>query len=301
MPVYNVADYIESSINSCLVQSFDKFEIIVVDDCGTDQSIAIALRLADKDTRIKIVHHEKNFGTYHARHTGVLNATGKYILFLDPDDRVAKDSFIVLYKEFCKNSGIDIFLFNMKFIPSLKAWTRKPRVPIGIFSNENKGDIFKVGSLSFGTGGKVYRRGVLLNAFNSLNIPLSYRLIYGEDVLVFASSFLNSQKISGIENELYLYCRNESSITFDKSAESKINKTAQLETVLHHLKSINSSGEDSEGIYAIQNDIELSILFMKLYSCGSNRQGFDIARKILFLSRSWRVLAKLALFFSQKR
>jgi len=88
LPVYNVGKYIERSLLSCMGQTCSGIEIIVVDDCGHDDSIEQAERLAQKDQRIKIVRNKENMGTYHARRIGVENSTGEYILFLDPDDEL---------------------------------------------------------------------------------------------------------------------------------------------------------------------------------------------------------------------
>lgn len=83
---YNMEKYIEISILSILNQSFQDFEIIIVNDLSTDNTINIIKRLQIEDNRIKLINHNKNLGTYHCRAEAVLNSRGKYILFFDPDD-----------------------------------------------------------------------------------------------------------------------------------------------------------------------------------------------------------------------
>ncbi|MGM9095723.1 glycosyltransferase family 2 protein, partial [Campylobacter jejuni] len=77
---------------SCVNQSFKDIEIIIVDDCGSDKSINIAKEYAKKDERIKIIHNEKNLGTFAARNNGVKHSNGEYLMFLDPDDYLELDA-----------------------------------------------------------------------------------------------------------------------------------------------------------------------------------------------------------------
>ena len=97
IPVYNVEKYIEECIKSVLNQSFRDLEIICVDDCGQDKSIKIIEELAKDDERIKIIHHSQNRGLAPARNTGMQNAEGDYIFFLDSDDYILPDTLEKLY------------------------------------------------------------------------------------------------------------------------------------------------------------------------------------------------------------
>ncbi|PCM57491.1 hypothetical protein CP502_03095, partial [Campylobacter sp. BCW_8712] len=71
LPVFNVEKYITKALESCINQTFKNIEIIVVDDCGNDNSINIVKEYSKKDKRIKIVHNEKNLGLLRARYEGV--------------------------------------------------------------------------------------------------------------------------------------------------------------------------------------------------------------------------------------
>lgn len=86
MPLYNNQKHIEKSIHSVLSQTFKHFEIIVVDDCSSDDSVSIVKRLAEEDPRIKLYHMEENGGAAAARNVGVEKASGRYIAYLDSDD-----------------------------------------------------------------------------------------------------------------------------------------------------------------------------------------------------------------------
>ncbi len=84
MPVYNVADFVIQAIHSVLKQTFTDFELIIVNDCSTDNSLQICQTV--QDPRIKIVNHEINKGLAAARNTGIRHAKGEYLAFLDSDD-----------------------------------------------------------------------------------------------------------------------------------------------------------------------------------------------------------------------
>lgn len=90
---YNAEKYISKSIGSVLNQTYQAFELIIVDDASTDATCAIASQHASKDSRIKIVRRESNGGLAHARMSGFGAACHQYIMFLDADD-IAKPEMI---------------------------------------------------------------------------------------------------------------------------------------------------------------------------------------------------------------
>lgn len=86
IPTYNRAHLIEKSVQSVLNQTYQDFELIVVDDGSTDNTKELVQNLQKKDSRIKYVKHEKNKGAAAARNTGIKAAEGKYVAFQDSDD-----------------------------------------------------------------------------------------------------------------------------------------------------------------------------------------------------------------------
>lgn len=87
MPVYNAGKYVAFAIDSVLAQSYSDWELLVIDDCSTDSSIAIINKYAEKDQRIRLFHTEKASGSPTTpRNIGVKMAKGRYIAFLDSDD-----------------------------------------------------------------------------------------------------------------------------------------------------------------------------------------------------------------------
>ena len=86
MPIYNASEYLSDSIGDLMSQTFRGFELICVDDGSTDASGKMLDEYANKDKRIRVVH-QKNQGGGAARNRGMDEAGGKYLLFLDSDDR----------------------------------------------------------------------------------------------------------------------------------------------------------------------------------------------------------------------
>lgn len=92
VPVYNVEKYIEQCCRSIFEQTYSNCEYIFVDDCGNDNSIEIVNSIIEEcenlKDRIRVIHHDVNKGVAVARRTGVENANGDYILYIDSDDYV---------------------------------------------------------------------------------------------------------------------------------------------------------------------------------------------------------------------
>ncbi len=86
IPCYNVESYIKDALRSVLKQSYKNIEIICVDDCSQDKTVFIIKRFMKKDKRIVLIENSQNFGVGKTRQIGLDNATGKYIMWLDPDD-----------------------------------------------------------------------------------------------------------------------------------------------------------------------------------------------------------------------
>ena len=88
VPVYNAADYIEQTISMVQKQTYTDWELILVEDCSTDDSRKVLKELESKlqDSRIRAIYKEKNEGPALARNKGTLEATGRYLAFLDADD-----------------------------------------------------------------------------------------------------------------------------------------------------------------------------------------------------------------------
>lgn len=98
VPVYNVEPYLRTCLDSLIGQTYEKIEIILVDDGSTDQSGDICDEYARRDTRIRVCH-KKNRGVSAARNTGIEMAEGEYLVFVDSDDCVHRQ-MVELYMNY---------------------------------------------------------------------------------------------------------------------------------------------------------------------------------------------------------
>lgn len=101
IPVYNVGNYIRLTMDSALAQSFDSIEFLVLDDCGTDNSMDIIREYQQTHPRgkdIRIVRQPQNGGLGCARNRIIEEAKGKYLFHLDADDAIAPSTIMLLYE-----------------------------------------------------------------------------------------------------------------------------------------------------------------------------------------------------------
>lgn len=91
MPAYGVEKYLAKAVESIESQTFQEWELIIVEDGSPDKTGSLAEKLKEKDARIRVIHHEQNKGLSEARNTGIQHAAGRYIWFMDPDDTVDMD------------------------------------------------------------------------------------------------------------------------------------------------------------------------------------------------------------------
>src|SRR5690625_1862885 len=215
LPTYNVEPYIDRCIRSIISQSFTDFEVVFIDDCGSDKSIDIVERYKEADNRIKIIRNKKNMGTYHARRIGVNNSKGKYILFLDPDDELRKD----LLKKLSISlgvRGVDLVFYDVDFSPKEKFYTtsqsllpfkNKPRVLESVFRNRGRKAVFHM------PGGKLFKRSLLVEVYSKLNVKKDYRYVYSEDQLLYYAYLLRNPSYAVLNYKGYIYHKNHSSIT----------------------------------------------------------------------------------------
>lgn len=112
VPVYNVAEYITECFNSVASQTFTGgMECIFVDDCGTDDSVDIVRSLISSyhgNVRFRVVNHDHNKGLSAARNTGIRNAKGDYLYFIDSDDSITSDCIEKLTTLAEKYPGVEI-------------------------------------------------------------------------------------------------------------------------------------------------------------------------------------------------
>ncbi len=114
MPIYNVESFVKQAVDSVLAQSMTQLELIIVNDCSPDNSLAICQKYTDP--RIRIINHELNRGLAAARNTGIRHARGDIIAFLDSDDLWHTDKLSQHLQHLQNNPEIGMSFSRSEFI-----------------------------------------------------------------------------------------------------------------------------------------------------------------------------------------
>lgn len=113
VPLYNAEKYISETIKSVINQTYENWELLVVDDCSTDNSREIVKSFEQKDSRIRLIESEINFGgPARPRNIGIENAKGEYIAFLDADDVWLKNKLEKQLNLLIENNNFDLIDAN---------------------------------------------------------------------------------------------------------------------------------------------------------------------------------------------
>lgn len=189
VPVYNVAQYLPECIESILAQTFRDFELILVDDGSTDGSGHICDEYKKKDARIRVVHQE-NGGVTKARKTGVEDAKGEWICFVDADDTIPTNSLESLVLGVSKGTDIVIGAMDGRTLP--KSITLRDYRAACI-----SGTIF-----STALWAKLYKRSL----FNDWVFDIPYEIKVGEDLLMNVRLAFRTECAPVIISSTIIYC-----------------------------------------------------------------------------------------------
>ena len=169
IPVYNAELYLEECLNSVVVQNFNEYEIVIVDDGSADRSGEICDRYAQKHENISAIH-QKNRGASAARNAGIREAKGRYIAFVDADDTVEENYLGKLYMDMQPDGFVACSLNKRKNQAERKVLS-PAEAQISVFS-EN-------GMLGFPFG-KVFDRDLILekNIFFQEDIAICEDMLF---------------------------------------------------------------------------------------------------------------------------
>ncbi len=219
VPTYNVSSYIEQCIFSLTQQTFKDIEILVVDDCGTDDSIDKVTKIAKTDKRIKIIHNKTNQGVAETRNIGLKHVSAPYTSFLDPDDWVAPDFYEKLYSDITKydaDIAVSDVLYYYKEDSSLSRawvsqWNFKTKKKVVSSPTEKQFNIY-----GCACWGKLYKT-TLFTQYD-VKCPKGLKI---EDVPITAITTILAKRIVLVKEAVLYYRQHKDSIM----ASSKKDKT----------------------------------------------------------------------------
>ena len=223
IPIYNAERYIEETINSILTAKNSEnfsYEVICVNDCSTDNSLAILNKLASQNQKVVIVNHEKNGHIAVARNSGFDAAKGKWICFLDADDIVNKNVFNVFDKVL--DESYDIIYFD---------YDQFVQIPKADFDVTESTAVHEYGAKEI----HIQQRE-LLSRRKMQGKTYGYRnlgLVWGK---VYRASFLHENNFRAIEGMKY-----EEDLSFCLMCLSKCKKAKKIDWNMIHYRIIPDS------------------------------------------------------------
>ena len=116
IPVYNVRDYLVTCLESVSSQSYQELEVLLVDDCSTDDSVSVIQSFIDNyngPIQFRLLRHEKNYGLSAARNTGLNAMTGDFVGFIDSDDYIKPDMYARLLE--AMQSSMEVGIVSCRF------------------------------------------------------------------------------------------------------------------------------------------------------------------------------------------
>ena len=226
IPVYNTEPYLKRCLNSVCNQTLKDIEIILVDDCSTDESLKILKEYASKDKRIKLIILEQNQGVAVARNKGLEAAKGEYIGFVDSDDFIDLNFYETLYKK-AEEDDFDAVKGNIRKYDSK--------------TNEYSKDIF-LDMNSYIRKNKAYFHCSFYTAIYKTEFVRKNHLHFLEGFIFFQDPYftikaaLFYKKLALVDDVFYNYCNNSEQVTKNLSLKHIKSEIEASEIILDLLK-----------------------------------------------------------------
>ena len=213
IPVYNCEKYLDRCIESVQQQTYSDWELVLVDDGSSDNSLQIIKEYSEQDERIKYFHKDKSEGAGPARNKGIEESSGEYIMFIDADDYMADNMLEKLYSTITK--GYDVVVCGYQCYVEGIGNTDKIAVNSAVLEGKAKVRDFFARTFPEGMAGylwnKIYRRSLIEK--NGIRFPAMKRL---QDGMFNIGYFSVAESCCFIEDALYFYRENPQTDMFKK-------------------------------------------------------------------------------------
>jgi len=239
VPIYNVEPYLRRCLDSLVNQTLKDIEIICINDCSLDNSLAILKEYAEKDGGVKIIDFKKNQGVSVARNIGMKIAKGEYIGFCDPDDYVDLNFYEKLY-----------ILAQSKNADIVKA--RRKKMEIGtnteFIESMNEKILKHKGYFTYQFQTAIYRNQMLKK--HRVKFPAG--IITNQDVCFLVHAVIVAKNIYLLNNVFYHYIRRYNSSSSDIYSSKKMRLVLKsIRLILNRLKNAAKKDEYYFYIYTL--------------------------------------------------
>lgn len=231
IPCYNTAPFIDKCINSVLNQTYKNIELILVEDCSTDNTKQV-LKKYEKYDNIKIIYNNENHGLSYNRNLGLENSKGDYISFIDSDDYIDNKFYEVLIKEIEKENS-DFCVCDI-----MTVYSNSGEKIVNKAYNNTKDNLGIINTgLSASACNKLFKREVILK--NKFEIGK-----YNEDLAVILPIIANSKKIAYAEGIYYYYIQHKESIQNSRFSDKRFDIIDGVDLTISRINKKNKNYHD---------------------------------------------------------
>lgn len=231
VPVHNVEAYLEKCLDSLINQTFDNYEIIIVNDGSTDRSKEIAERYKDKYSNIVLINQEQK-GVGEARNTGIEASKGEYILFVDSDDYIHRDTLKLTYNKSIETQA-DIVTFGYTVVSESGDTIFYDRG----FENTNNTliqnrELIMCAPIAWN---KLFKKEIFINSgirFLTMQI--------GEDLNAVLKLYLHAKIFAFVDKSLYFYLKRKGSATNVEKTDRLMEIMDVIDDLYHYYKQHNA-------------------------------------------------------------
>ena len=286
IPALNMENFIEYNLLSILNQSFQDFEIIIVNDASTDENENIIENIQLNDDRIKLITHERTLGVYSSRIQSILNSRSKYIILMDLDNLYLNEHLFHYLYNYNQEYNLDIIEFP---VYRQIEGTEKIFFPDNNFESHyhdlNKKIIYQpeLSSILYyiprkkensrticgNIWNKMIRKRIFIHTRNYIGKEYYYNtnIITADDITMNIVSYQFANNYSNINLHGYLYIKKKNYIS--KSGNKRLKKIRPMNYILYFkflYKYIKDYNKDRNILYYALKDIEHFIIKIKEYN-----------------------------------
>lgn len=286
VPAYNISSYLPACIESVLAQTFTDFELILVDDGSTDDTLSVCNSYSKRDERIEVIH-KINGGVSSARNSGIDASHGEWIAFIDGDDIIEPD-YLEKLLSLSDTESVDLVCCNLDIINLNQRVSQHPFSTLRICSSIDICDSFfsdqTVKTQFYGPYNKIIRKSVI----GSLRFR---ELALGEDVLFAFELLCKIRQVALIPYTGYHYIKRENSATTSGFNQKKFDYVRAAHQITDLAGQISPALQKKAKIWTLRHSI---VTLRQVFKCGLNKSLDEyVIRELKFISDNKSLLSNL--------
>ena len=289
IPAYNVSKFISGTLDSLKAQTFKDFEIIVINDGSTDDTLERIRSFKSEFTNEMILINQKNSGVSRSRNSGIEISRGKYICFIDGDDTVEPDYLQLMYERITSDDSDMCYCGYREVLTDgtvYKRYSERYKYSDGLINGKDILEKYLRGETYMYIWSIIFKRELIF----SNNIRFRKDISYGEDQIFNFQALAKADKVSCVKKELINYLRH------DSGTMQNLNNLKYL-SILRSLydleKEFEKNKERKEILNALMYDktVRTTIMILTNWAAIGQRKKYDslLSRSIIknFLKRAF--------------